>query len=471
MIYSRARRKKALVTGCLTSVILLYVLSDVREEPNLKKYQYFDGYYTKVLLVKQNETSLNKCDQESVILSSKLDSRHPWKNKAFCSKYTISHMIPKCREPTALASYPGSGNTWLRYLIEGATGIFTGSRYKDLQIQMYGLWGEIRSWEDGTTIVQKTHDANKHHVQEDFKGRAILILRNPYDAILSTHNFMYSGHHGRAPARNFARSDWEKYVTVQTGKWLDMATNWTIHSTSQKVLVVHYENVKHDLIHEMRRILTFFHLPIDEDRLQCLAENKDGLFQREPSKTPEVVPFKMEMRKEMDRLIDHVNQKILIQRGFDPMPLDLYNFYQKTDEEILKDLKKKNEKVSKYLKTQVNQNDIENLKKDRSHGTRMVLEQYIKWLDLEDEHFDNGADANSADHAKSKIMKDLFKTFRQNSGSKTLTGLSEKAEGILTKAVELWPILQRPFAKDPIEDAIETDGSRGHKISDLFLPT
>ena len=75
-------------------------------------------------------------------------------------------MVPKCREPTALASYPGSGNTWLRYLIgkshvffkywmgffvgfslinsftlfpiEGATGFFTGSRYKDLQIQMYG---------------------------------------------------------------------------------------------------------------------------------------------------------------------------------------------------------------------------------------------------------------------------------------------------------------------------------------------
>ena len=77
-------------------------------------------------------------------------------------------------------------------------------------------------------------------------------------------------------------------------------------------------------------------------------------------------------------------------------------------------------------------------------------------------------------------MKELFKKFRQNSGAKTLTGLSEKAEGkyllvyiylkisclftisifclfilgILSKAVELWPILQRPFAKDPIEDAI-----------------
>ena len=47
-------------------------------------------------------------------------------------------MIPGCRAPIALASYPGSGNTWLRYLIEGAGGVFTGSRYKDLQIQMFG---------------------------------------------------------------------------------------------------------------------------------------------------------------------------------------------------------------------------------------------------------------------------------------------------------------------------------------------
>lgn len=29
----------------------------------------------------------------------------------------------------ALASYPGSGNTWLRYLLQQATGIITGSIY------------------------------------------------------------------------------------------------------------------------------------------------------------------------------------------------------------------------------------------------------------------------------------------------------------------------------------------------------
>ena len=115
------------------------------------------------------------------------------------------HMMPHCRPPTALASYPGSGNTWVRYLIESSSGIFTGSRYKDLEIQMYGLYGEIRDWADGTTLVQKTHDASKAHVQKDYGGRGIVILRNPYAAILSDHNFLYAGHHGRAPVKNYQR--------------------------------------------------------------------------------------------------------------------------------------------------------------------------------------------------------------------------------------------------------------------------
>ena len=35
---------------------------------------------------------------------------------------------------TALASFPGSGNTWTRYLIHKLTGIFTGDIYKSLLV-------------------------------------------------------------------------------------------------------------------------------------------------------------------------------------------------------------------------------------------------------------------------------------------------------------------------------------------------
>ena len=55
-LITRARRKKAFVTGCLTSVILLCILSDRREDHNLKQYQYFDGQFSSVRVVKQNET-------------------------------------------------------------------------------------------------------------------------------------------------------------------------------------------------------------------------------------------------------------------------------------------------------------------------------------------------------------------------------------------------------------------------------
>lgn len=65
-------------------------------------------------------------------------------------------------------------------------------------------------------------------------------------------------------------------------------------------------------------------------------------------------------------------------------------------------------------------------------------------------------------------MKTLFKTFRENSQAKTITGLSEQAEGFLTKAVELWPALQRPFQRDQIEDVIGTDGFRGVDVKDLL---
>ncbi len=39
---------------------------------------------------------------------------------------------------------------------------------------------------------------------------------------------------------------------------------------------------------------------------------------------------------------------------------------------------------------------------------------------------------------KTQLMRQLFNSFRQVSPEKTTTGLSEKAEGLLEKAVEIW---------------------------------
>ena len=46
---------------------------------------------------------------------------------------------------------------------------------------------------------------------QDFDGKGILIVRNPYDAILSAHNLLYAGHHGSAPKENFRRKSERKF--------------------------------------------------------------------------------------------------------------------------------------------------------------------------------------------------------------------------------------------------------------------
>ena len=80
--------------------------------------------------------------------------------------------------------------------------VTAGSVYADLQLQLAGMWGEIRDWRDGTTLVQKTHDPAP---AAGFRGRAVVIVRSPYQAILSKHNYLYAGHTGTAPTESYTR--------------------------------------------------------------------------------------------------------------------------------------------------------------------------------------------------------------------------------------------------------------------------
>lgn len=51
-------------------------------------------------------------------------------------------LVEQPKNLIALASFPGSGNTWLRYLLQQATGIYTGSVYKDFGLLKSGFPAE-----------------------------------------------------------------------------------------------------------------------------------------------------------------------------------------------------------------------------------------------------------------------------------------------------------------------------------------
>lgn len=93
----------------------------------------------------------------------------------------------------ALVSFHGSGNTWLRYMLEQATGIFSGSIYCDSILKSVFPGESVAS---GNVIVIKTHHSDCMELPKDIQlatkqqkyDKAIVLVRNPFDALVSEAN-------------------------------------------------------------------------------------------------------------------------------------------------------------------------------------------------------------------------------------------------------------------------------------------
>ena len=89
----------------------------------------------------------------------------------------------------ALASFPGSGNTWTRTLLEQATGIYTGSIYRDESLVNAGFEGECLI--SRNVIAVKTHSTYEpgmtQRIEVNFDA-VIYIIRNLYDALVSEYS-------------------------------------------------------------------------------------------------------------------------------------------------------------------------------------------------------------------------------------------------------------------------------------------
>ena len=112
----------------------------------------------------------------------------------FHSDYNANIWVPKqfhnCKKmsfrdsgiPTLLVSYPGSGNSWVRQLLEATTGIYTGSdRDCDVDYVEAGMLGE--------GIVSDNVIAVKFHLGPLPKNwtfeKIIYLIRNPYDTLVA----------------------------------------------------------------------------------------------------------------------------------------------------------------------------------------------------------------------------------------------------------------------------------------------
>ena len=97
---------------------------------------------------------------------------------------TMSFKSSKSR--AVLESFPGSGNSYVRQLLESATGIYTGAIYCDPSYLKVGMIGE--GVETENVLAIKSHVLLNPKVLPKLYDKAIYIVRNPFDAMVAEIN-------------------------------------------------------------------------------------------------------------------------------------------------------------------------------------------------------------------------------------------------------------------------------------------
>ncbi|XP_068166163.1 sialate:O-sulfotransferase 2-like [Antennarius striatus] len=200
---------------------------------------------------------------------------------------------------TTIASFPGSGNTWTRHLIELPTGFYTGSIYLDKSLCRHEFKGEGEDWRKGTTICVKTHEKTKESIDEF--DSSILLIRNPYKAIILEFNRQHGGHTGFASEIDWKGTGWSVYVKNGAHSWHSHILNWL--SYGKNIKVIYYEDLQRNLLPQLRKIVQFLGLKVSEDRLLCVEGEIDEEFKRSKKGNLEYNPYTPEMHANISEYI------------------------------------------------------------------------------------------------------------------------------------------------------------------------
>ena len=187
----------------------------------------------------------------------------------------------------------------MRHLLQDATGIATGCKFVDPS-QRKAFPGEGIT--DGRVLVVKTHAHNRGDTFKaiplgkafnsntpEFKA-AVLMIRKPKDCIHAEFNRLHSsswrgGHTGHATIWNY-KEKWEKYARKEGAHWEQMNLFW-LKQFKGRLLVVDYDNLKADLVHELKRVLYFLGETVTPGMMECVVRNREGKFHRKSTEEQE----------------------------------------------------------------------------------------------------------------------------------------------------------------------------------------
>ncbi|CAL4065893.1 unnamed protein product, partial [Meganyctiphanes norvegica] len=216
-----------------------------------------------------------------------------------------------------LISYPRSGNTWTRYLLEASTGVFSGSVYGSELLKELQYLGEKENPYHNTTCVVKTHTLPNRDYKR--KRPAIMLIRDPMRSIVSYWNWKKVSdrsqrHTASVNNDTLFSPEFRKFASREISTWERHYTNWISHLPN--LLPVYYEYLRDDPVKHIRDMLSYMKIKTNEDRLGCVSSHLDGKLK---GGQRVVDPYTLEQKSRLKRAVENVSTK-LQDRGLPPLP-------------------------------------------------------------------------------------------------------------------------------------------------------
>ena len=291
---------------------------------------------------------------------------HAWFTGAQCRPLLTRFTCDFCLPLVYLASFPRSGNTWLRYLLEASSGLFTlsgGPNYQaykkhdpekfvfgdeqiwravraERELLKYGYLGENISWLQRIGIITKTHFLpepwNRTEADSSLDKlspfpannvrRAVLLIRDPFKAFISLKKYGETQSvHTEADMTHLYRGDeWIEFVKGYSRIWFNMNAEW-LKSTNE-THVIAYERLARDPMTEVSSMLRFLRVEPDPRRIECLrTELEGGVHNLRHGVVPDDQTYPLAVRA---HLWSHIHQLhwMLKDRGYPGLPLETYSF-------------------------------------------------------------------------------------------------------------------------------------------------
>ncbi|XP_065333067.1 WSCD family member AAEL009094-like [Cloeon dipterum] len=289
MLWCRSRVcALSLILGAYLAGVLL--LSSISLDVDPRRYHFYKAVINPEESAKVPQAVVSHHDVaasiRSVAAASSRRSKLRW-----CQQL---HFLANPGPVTALVSFPGSGNTWVRYLIQQATGVYTGSVYKDYGLLKNGFPAE--SVLNGSVVAVKTHEIGEA-ARIPFT-KAVLLVRSPGQAIQAEFNRQSGGHIGFAAPDRYRRNRgkyWRDFVTDKLSMWSNTYNDWLKNFPGPKH-VLFYEKLVSDVERELRALLTFLEVRVLEENLTCALERREGIYRRRRRPLP-FDPFSAAMKE------------------------------------------------------------------------------------------------------------------------------------------------------------------------------